>query len=802
MAKCPREINDELYRDEWQWQEGDLTVTRNTQWSAPGCHNGCGVLHYTDKDGNLVKIEGDPKSPMFNGRLCMRCLVVPEAVSHHSRLYNPLKRAGERGENKWEEITWDEAYDIIEEQYRDIEKNWGTESIVVAHGTGRNATWQATALANLAFHTPNSPHGFLSGDACYVPRTKMMGMVVGDNMVMDCAQVIPEGYDDPRYQVPEICVIWGNNPVVTNADGFIGHWIVDLMKKGMKLIDIDPRLTWLGAQSEYYLQIRPGTDGALALGWINIIIQEDLYDHEFVENWCYGFEQLAERAAQFPVSRVAEITGVSEELLLASARRFATAKPAAIQWGLKLDQQRGGFGAIHGVIALSAITGNIDNPGGNIIVNTGYIQAYARKAMLTELDNAGKRFGKETYPLRAKDIDTTPSSDVILEALETGKPYPIRMMVMQSNNSIVNMGCDSKRILAAMLKCPFTVVMDVYLTPTAVECADLFLPVAMSTERVGVRSWYNPLRTNNKVQETNAKGDEQIIIDLTRRLHPEDAIWSDQAEFWEYVMSRLDQMEVPEDFSYEKLQKDMYFWEHIDYYKYKSGKCRPDGQLGFRTPTGRIELYSLTLRSCGLDPLPYYEEPDPSPVSNPEYAEKYPIFMMTGRRSWEFFHSEHRQLASMREFHRWPQVEMTPELAARYGIREGDWVHIENHLGDCYEQAKFNVSMYPNSIMAEHGWWFPERDPNIDGEAFGCFESNINCLTPMCDCGDSGECAPYNTQMCKISKAEGYDPETFPVTREYAEQDDGFWVVPGKTPIVDRYPGNPTYVGRSEEGKE
>ncbi len=303
----------------------------------------------------------------------------------------------------------------------------------------------------------------------------------------------------------------------------------------MKLIDIDPRLTWLGAQSEYYLQIRPGTDGALALGWINIIIQEDLYDHEFVENWCYGFEQLAERAAQFPVSRVAEITGVSEELLLASARRFATAKPAAIQWGLKLDQQRDGFGAIHGVIALSAITGNIDNPGGNIIVNTGYIQAYARKAMLTELDNAGKRFGKETYPLRAKDIDTTPSSDVILEALETGKPYPIRMMVMQSNNSIVNMGCDSKRILAAMLKCPFTVVMDVYLTPTAVECADLFLPVAMSTERVGVRSWYNPLRTINKVQETNAKGDEQIIIDLTRRLHPEDAIWSNQAEFWEYV---------------------------------------------------------------------------------------------------------------------------------------------------------------------------------------------------------------------------------------------------------------------------
>ena len=113
MAKCEREINDELYRDEWQWQEGDLTVTRNVQWSAPGCHNGCGVLHYTDKDGHLVKIEGDPKSPMFNGRLCMRCLAVPEAEEHHSRIYSPMKRSVEdRGDNsKWVEITWDEAYD-------------------------------------------------------------------------------------------------------------------------------------------------------------------------------------------------------------------------------------------------------------------------------------------------------------------------------------------------------------------------------------------------------------------------------------------------------------------------------------------------------------------------------------------------------------------------------------------------------------------------------------------------------------------------------------------------------------------
>ena len=782
-----REVNDELYRDEWQWQEGDLTATRNCQWSAPGCHDGCCVIHYTDKDGNLVKIEGDPKGPVNNGRLCMRCLAVPEAVRHHSRLYNPMKRIGARGENKWEEITWDEAYDIIEEHYRDIEKNWGTESIVVSHGTGRNATWQATALANLAFHTPNSPHGFLSGDACYVPRNKVMGVMVGDNMVMDCAQVLEGGYEDPRYKVPEVCVIWGNNPTVSNADGFFGHWIIDLMKRGMTIIDIDPRFNWFAAQSEYWLRICPGTDGALALGWMNVIISEDLYDHDFVDKWCYGFEQLAERAKDYPPAKVAKICGIPEELIVASARRFGTAKPAAVQWGLKLDQIKAGMGAIQGVVALSAITGNIDVPGGNIIVNTGYIQAYARKAMLTSLPNTNKRLGKETYKLREMDVETTPSSDVFIQALETGKPYPIKMHVLQSNNSIVNMGADSRRVLNALLQCPFNVVCDVYLTPTAVKVADLFLPIAMSTERVGVRSWYNPLRTINQVQETNAKSDEQLIIDLTKRLHPEDCKWSNQAEFWEDVMSNLDQMEVPDDFSYSNLQKQMYYWEHIDYRKFETGKARDDGQLGFRTPTGRLELYSTILAYAGLDPLPYYEEYDPT-RGDPDYFEKYPIHLMTGRRSWEFFHSEHRQLKSMREFHKWPQFEITPELAAKYGIKEGDWCLIENDLGKCYEQARFNINMYPNSIMAEHGWWFPERDPNDREEPFGCFESDINQLTPMCDCGISGECAPYNTQYCTISKAPDYDPDLFPITKEYADEG---WGVPGKTPVVDYYPGKP-----------
>ena len=154
----------ESHRGEWQWQDGEYTVTRTTAWSGPGCHDGCGVLYYT-KDGKLEKVEGDPDCPFNQGTLCMRCLEMPEAVNHPDRPTGPLKRAGERGENKWESVTWDEAYDIIEEKVRAIWKDYGAESIACMIGTGRNNCWQIPYLCYAAFGSPNFCLGFLSGES-------------------------------------------------------------------------------------------------------------------------------------------------------------------------------------------------------------------------------------------------------------------------------------------------------------------------------------------------------------------------------------------------------------------------------------------------------------------------------------------------------------------------------------------------------------------------------------------------------------------------------------------------------------
>lgn len=762
MAKCPRKINDELYRDEWTWQEGEYTVYRNTQWTAPGCHNGCGMLHYV-KDNKLVKVEGDPKSPMYNGRLCMRCLAMEEVVNHPFRIYNPMKRAKEdRGKDKWVEITWDEAYDIYVEKAKEILGKYGKKTFAILGGTGRNTTWQHGALCTHIMESPNYTFGFLSGQSCMVPRMNVEFYMAGDVMVADCAQTVPDGYDNPDFKSPEVIVIWCCYPLVSNADGFLGHWLIDEMRMGSKLIVIDPRLNWMAAQAEYYVQIRPGTDGALALGMINIIIQEDLYDHDFVERWTYGFDALKERAAEYPVDRVSEITGVPEDLILAVARRYATAENASIQWGLKFDQFQHGLGASQGCVALWGLTGNVDVPGGNIIVNTGFISNDARMMFSGKIDTS-ERLGDEYIAAQRLGLEPQASPDYLLKALETGEPYPVKFIFEQSSNFIANMGADPKRLLEAVRTVDFFVTTDYQMTPTAMACADLFLPVAMSCERAGVRSWYNPTRAISPVVKTNARSDEQILLDIGHRLNPEKTPWETPVEFWEEVMKNIgnkaDQNYFPPDFSFSKLQEQVYVWEPFSYKKYEKGLLRADGKPGFATPTGRFEFYSLTLEKIGADPLPYYKEPEESPVSNPEYAKEYPLYLTTGRRSWEFFHSEHRHLKSMREFHKWPRVEMTQETADKYGIKEGDWVLIENHQGSCREVCVINPSMFPNTICAEHGWWFPERRDEIDEEnPYGVFDVNVNQLIPMMKTGETGYCAPYDTQMCRISKCEDYQP--------------------------------------------
>ncbi len=262
------QVDKKAYHEgEFRWQEGEYTVTRTYNWTPPGCHDSCGVLYYV-KDNKLEKVEGDPLAPYNNGELCMRCLNMMENVNDPGRVKYPLRRAGERGENKWERISWDEAMAEIKEKVNKIWQEYGSQAIIAIHGTGRNVNWQLPLIGYTGLRTPNVTMLDFSGYACYSPRTIGAIAPLGDFVISDASQQFEDRYANPDWRPPEVLVVWGDEPIASNGDGFLGHWLTNCVQLGTKIIDIDPRLTWWAARAEYFLQIRPGTDAALAMAFL------------------------------------------------------------------------------------------------------------------------------------------------------------------------------------------------------------------------------------------------------------------------------------------------------------------------------------------------------------------------------------------------------------------------------------------------------------------------------------------------------------------------------------------------------
>ncbi|NLO97492.1 MAG: molybdopterin-dependent oxidoreductase [Peptococcaceae bacterium] len=741
---------------EWKKQQSDGTiVVRTCGWSPPGDHPvGCGMkLHI--KDGRLVKVEGDPEHPISQGRLCVRCLTLPEYVHHPQRVIYPMKRVGKRGEDKWQRISWDEALDIICDKIRYYTDNYGAESIIVFGGTGREACLYYYPLAFSAIGTPNCCYP-LSGWSCYGPRCSITDYILGAGYPeIDFAGFYPDRYDNPNYKRPEYLVIWGKNPLMSNPDGFYGHSIIDLMKRGTKIICVDPRITWLGTRAEHVLQLRPGTDTALALGLLNVIINEDLYDHDFVENWTYGFEELKQRVQEYPPEKVAEITWVPKEKIIEVARIIGTAKPCPIQWGLAVDENPNGVQLGHAILALIAITGNLDVPGGITIGPPAALMGKWRMETRSQLSEElwAKRIGAEQWPALSTAMATT-HPDETLDTLETGKPYKLRMGWFNSSNFITaTCSAQPDRWYRALQSLEFNVVQDTFMTPTAMAFADIFLPLPTFAEHDGVvlthfgRNAIFMGAINKAFEVGECKSDIEVCIELGKRLHPEHWPWNTAEEFFN------DQLKPEFGFDFNDLREKGVFQPPYEYKKYEKGLLRFDGEPGFNTVTGLVELCSTLFEAWGEDPLPYYKEPPYSPYSTPELFKEYPFILTSGARTFTSFHSEHRQVPTLREITPDPIVEIHPEAAERLGIKDGDWVYLENMFGKCKQKAKLTKTINPKVVHASHGWWYPEK-PAEEPSLFGVWESNINTLIPHKHIGKLGFGAPFKCLICKVYKAE------------------------------------------------
>ena len=745
----------------FQYEEDGMVVTRTSVWSAPGCHEGCGVLVYSDKEtGKFIKCEGDPDDPYNRGALCPRCLAFKQVEFHPDRILHPMKRAGERGSGQWERITWDEALETCYKEFRRISMTYGGDSIHCLRGTARDNQWQVGRMAN-TFGSPNE-YGFLSGTACYLPRLSLMIMTYGGMLIADFSQFSALRYDDPEWVCPECTIVWGCNPTISNPDFFMGHWVTDAMKLGCKLISVEPRVTWLAAHADIHLQLRPGTDTGLALGMIKVIIDEDLYDHDFVDKWCYGFDQLAERVQDMPVEKAAGICGIDADLIREAARVYATSKPAQIAWGLAIDQKSNGVQAGHCVLALEAITGNIDVPGGQLIgdVNDGLELGFGWNNLGPELQ--GKIMGIKEYPAYV-GLVLNAQCDMVLDALETGEPYAFKMGGFEDTNFLAGTcAAQPKRWHDAMVKnLEWCFGIDVWMTPTIQACCELFLPLSTTVEHdtvVYTHYGASPIMAgavNKSITVGEGKGDCEIMYEIGRRCMPENyERFEDYYDFLEYYRLNNKQtfVELREEVVHQKV-------ETLSYRKYESGKLRPDGKPGFNTPTGRVELYSTMFRQFGEDPLPYYEEPQLSPVSTPELAEQFPLVLTTGARTYCYFHSEGKQIPYLREMNPDPLIEINPDDALRFGVADGQWVEVENPFGKCVLKAKVSQIVKPGVVHAQHGFWFPEKDGE-EPSLYEVWRSNINELVPHKYIGKLGFGSPFKCLLCSVKPAErNYDTD-------------------------------------------
>lgn len=663
------------------------------------CHGGCGVFVHV-KDGRVVSVKGDPDSPMNRGWMCVKGIKSPDIANHPDRLKYPLKRRKGRGEGQWQRLSWDDALNEIAGRIEEIKKESGPESIAVGQGTGRHHYMHVVRFAN-ALGTPNWYEPGLA--QCFIPRITVSNLTYGGLVVGDYYGEVP----------PKCILFWGHNPLVSGPDGEIAPSVKRALDTGCAAIAVDPRRSETAKKCAQWLAVRPGTDAALALAMINVIIAEGIYDSEFVEKWTAGFEELENHVAPFTPRWAEAITDVPAQSITDAARTYATNKPAILEWGLGIEQNTNSLQTVRALAILRAITGNLDAPGGDIL-GMNIIRSYPTLKDKLPEGALKKRLGAEEFKLLGGWRAFMPSAHIpaLFRAMREGDPYRVRALLIFGNNALTSVA-NSKEVYESIKQLDLLTVTDLFMTPTAAH-ADYVLPAAFWTE-VDQAIGY-PLVVENMVmaqQKTTAHHeamqDEWIMNELSKRL----GLPGSEDTIEDVINHQLEPLGI----DFEELKKKAVVFPPHEYRRYE--------KQGFRTPSRKVELYSKTLQRMGYDALPTFKEPPEGPVSAPDIAEKFPLILITGARRPEFFHSEQRQVEPLRRLRPDPQVELHPDAAKMCGVSNGDWVRVSTKRGTIRMRALVTEDIHPGVASVEHGWWFPEKD----GPLYGAFESNANVLT-------------------------------------------------------------------------
>ncbi len=640
------------------------------------CVARCGLNVYL-AEGKVVRVEGMAEHPINRGRLCPKAAAIIDYEYSPERLRYPLKR--ENG--NWKRISWEEALDIIASRLTELKATYGAKSLVVFAGMQVLLDGLPDrGLLQRFCDVYGTPNYFNVDSMCFRPRVIAYYLTFGERVIVDVGNA-------------KLIMLWGNNP--DNSDPPTARRIRRAKGNGAKLIVIDPRRTFLAKEADIHVQPRPGTDCALALGMLNVIVSEGLYDKEFIAGWTVGFEKLAEHVESYVPEKVAEVTSISADRIREIARVYASVKPACIYQGTNaLDQTTSGFQTSRAIAILQAVTGNVDVSGGFVAGWDPPIRPPRLTHMLEE-----KPLWWDEYPL-AYEVWGRPIGegqgmglpDVIL----TGNPYPLKAMIVAGSNPVLTLP-DSKKAMEALIKLDFLVVMDIVMTETA-QLAHLVLPAATFLERTNIpaygRVYPHPyVMLRKKVTEFEESwSDAKFWLALAKRMGFEQYFpWKDPEEFLDYSFE-------PSGLSVKMLTEEK---PEGLIYEMKYGGMREGGLL---TPSRKIEIYSETMDKLGYAPLPTYSEPVESPISTPEIAREYPLILTTGSRMLPFLHSRMRNIPRLRKRVPEPFAEIHPETAGEYGVKEGDIITVSTRRGDIDIKAKVTEDIMPQVINLPHGW--------------------------------------------------------------------------------------------------
>ena len=662
------------------------------------CDIGC-QLRAVTKDGKLDRVIAHD-NPALAANICYKGTAAPQIHNHADRLRMPLKRAGERGEDKWQEISYAQAMDEIAEKLQAIVSKHGPEALAVST-SGWN-TQSTHALDRRFMNLLGSPN-WISGVALCAGNTAAVNKLTYGWFPM------------ADFGNTNCIVLFGHNPRKHSWTP-IFNAINAARARGAKVIVLDPRVSDQAETADLHLRLRAGTDAAMCLGWLKVILDEELYDKDFVRQWCIGFEALKARVDEYPLHRVEAITGVPREQIAEAARIYANADGAVIPWTPITDQQVSSTSAIRLHSILRAVTGNLDVAGGESL--GGFNPSYIPESEIgfherLSPGQKAKQLGFDEFPVftyRVAEMLKKPTEKVwgfayadqvmgchmanptsVFRAMATQQPYPIKAFFVLGNNALMSYA-NQHQIHNGMLNQELIVAHEIFMTPTAM-LADYVLPGDVFSERNHVAdawSWSNRLTLSQKAVDPppQASSTFQFWRDLAHRMgYREHFPWETVEDMLDYRLSRSNR-------TFDDFQSTTFMEAPApEYRKYQ--------RTGFATPSGKVELESSILKDLGFDPLPYYREA-------PATSDDYPYVVFTGVREDPFFQTGQRNIKVLRDRCPLPQLFLHPTDAASEGIADGDWARLQTPTGQVVAQVSVQATMKQGHIRVPHGWWYPE----------------------------------------------------------------------------------------------